>query len=96
MCPKECQTVLTLIRLLLKEQSDLGLHCLLRPICPNILNFDVILRFLGDDEGSLVSDEERREVVSLDTWLNKPDVIYSCQCREVDSSGFVHPRYCTV
>ena len=47
----------------------------------------------GDDDGSLVSDEERREVVSLETWLNKPDVIYSCQCREVDSSGFVHPRY---
>ena len=22
-----------------KEQSDLGLHCLLRPICPNISNF---------------------------------------------------------
>ena len=24
----------TLIRLLLQEQSDLGLHCLPRPICP--------------------------------------------------------------
>ena len=24
----------TLIRLLLEEQSDLGLHCLPRPICP--------------------------------------------------------------
>ena len=28
-----------LIRLLLMEQSDLGLHCLLRPICPNTLEF---------------------------------------------------------
>ena len=28
-----------LIRLLLEEQSDLGLHCLLRPICPNISNY---------------------------------------------------------
>ena len=27
------------IRLLLEEQSDLGLHCLLRPICPNIANY---------------------------------------------------------
>ena len=27
----------TLIRL--EEQSDLGLHCLLRPICPNISNY---------------------------------------------------------
>ena len=28
------QTVKTLIRLLLEEQSDQGLHCLPRPICP--------------------------------------------------------------
>ena len=32
----EYQTEKTLIRLLHEEQSDLGLHCLLRPICPNI------------------------------------------------------------
>ena len=32
----ELQTEKTLIRLLHEEQSDLGLHCLLRPICPNI------------------------------------------------------------
>ena len=31
------QTVLTLIRLLLQEKSDLGLLCLFNPICPNIL-----------------------------------------------------------
>ena len=28
-----------LIRLILEEQSDLGLHCLLSPICPNTLNY---------------------------------------------------------
>ena len=32
----ELQTVQTLIRLLLSEQSDLGLHCLPRPICPKL------------------------------------------------------------
>ena len=31
----EWQTEQTLIRLLLQKQSDLGLHCLPRPICPN-------------------------------------------------------------
>ena len=31
------QTLQTLIRLLLEEQSDLGLHCLLRPISPTTL-----------------------------------------------------------
>ena len=40
-----------------------------------------------------MSDEDRREMVSLETWLNKPDIVYSCQCREVDSNGFLHPRY---
>ena len=30
----EKQTLKTLTRLLLKEQSDLGLHCLLRSVCP--------------------------------------------------------------
>ena len=34
----EWQTAWTLIRLLLQKQSDLGLHCLLRPICPNASN----------------------------------------------------------
>ena len=32
----EKQTEKTLITLLYEEQSDLGLHCLLGPICPNI------------------------------------------------------------
>ena len=49
-----------------------------------------------EGEGSMMSDEERREVVSLETWLNKPDIVYSCQCREVDSNGFLHPRYVTI
>ena len=35
----EWETVLTLIRLLLEEQFDLGLHCLLRPLCPNSWKF---------------------------------------------------------
>ena len=30
------QTVTTLIRMLLNEQSDVGLHCLQRPISPKI------------------------------------------------------------
>ena len=38
MIQMEYQTVKTLIRLLLEEQSDLGLHCLHRPICPKSLD----------------------------------------------------------
>ena len=32
-------TVKALIKLLISEQSDLGLHCLLKLVCPNTLNF---------------------------------------------------------
>ena len=38
----------------------------------------------------------KREVVSLETWLNKPDIVYSYHCREVDPNGFLHPRYVTL
>ena len=37
MMQMEYHTVQTLIRMLLKEPSDLGLHCMPRPICPKIL-----------------------------------------------------------
>ena len=41
----EKQTVKTLIRLLLKEQSDLGLHFLPRPISQKIKDYHCIDRF---------------------------------------------------
>ncbi|KAL4229019.1 hypothetical protein ACF0H5_012057 [Mactra antiquata] len=57
---------------------------------------------IGDEDegedGDFVdqSDDERREVVSLDTWLKKPEVVYSCQCRELDSCGYLHPSHILV
>ena len=62
--------------------------------CFNVICFVFVSGEEG--EGGMMSDEERREVVSLETWLNKPDIVYSCQCREVDSNGFLHPRYVTI
>ena len=44
---KEWQNVLTLIMLLLQEQSALGLHCLARPICPNFWSFAVYKNTCG-------------------------------------------------
>ncbi|XP_048250832.1 TBC1 domain family member 23-like [Haliotis rufescens] len=54
-----------------------------------------------DDEGEdnmmlPVSDDEPKEVVSLDTWLQKPDVAYSCQCQEVLGNGYMFPSYLLV
>ncbi|KAL3885206.1 hypothetical protein ACJMK2_025294 [Sinanodonta woodiana] len=57
---------------------------------------------IGDDEEaddeSFVqsSDDERREVVSLETWLNKPDVVYSCHCREVAENRYMFPSHILV
>ena len=37
LCSKDADTITN--RVDTEEQSDLGLHCLLRPICPNISNY---------------------------------------------------------
>ncbi|KAK3107332.1 hypothetical protein FSP39_012034 [Pinctada imbricata] len=56
---------------------------------------------IGDDEeadeqvaGS--SDEDRRETVNLDLWLNKPEVVYSCKCQEVLSNGYMYSSHVLV
>ena len=45
-----------------------------------------------DEQFEPQSDDERRETVSLDTWLKKTDIVYSCQCRDLDEHAFLHPR----
>ncbi|CAH1795914.1 unnamed protein product [Owenia fusiformis] len=48
---------------------------------------------IGDDEDDEVnaasSDEEAREVVNIDTWLNKPDVTHAFDCQEVQENGYL-------
>ena len=65
----EQQTVYTLIRLL-KEQSDLGLHCLLTPICPNTYNF----YGMSDFSKSMKVQNDKNRQVSFFIFLLK---IYS-------------------
>ena len=52
----------------------------------------------GEDNSGLGSDEEdgQKEVVSLDTWRQKTDVVYSCRCEEIRSSGNSFPSYLLV
>ena len=50
--------------------------------------------FLFSDElntGS-ASDEERKDTVHLQTWLNKPEVKHAFECREVKENGFMCNR----
>ncbi|XP_012944744.1 TBC1 domain family member 23 [Aplysia californica] len=58
---------------------------------------------IGDDdegeEGSGVEseeEEEQKEVVSLETWRQKTDVVYSCRCKEIRSNGHSFPSYLLV
>ncbi|XP_021341052.1 TBC1 domain family member 23-like [Mizuhopecten yessoensis] len=53
---------------------------------------------IGDDDdaedptmGS--SDDERKETISLETWLKKPNMVYTCKCQEVISNGYMYPTY---
>jgi hypothetical protein len=51
-----------------------------------------IRTFLGEELPNY-SDEESKEKVSLDTWLKKPDVSFSCKCSAIGSNGYMFPRY---
>ena len=62
------QTVKTLIRLLLKEQSDLGLHCLLMP-------FTVIKKkTFGNDKAGLNQGYHSFSISKFKTFHNIPDI----------------------
>ncbi|KAK2091848.1 hypothetical protein P7K49_031132 [Saguinus oedipus] len=55
---------------------------------------------IGDEEeydtdeidSSSMSDDDRKEVVNIQTWINKPDVKHHFPCKEVKESGHMFPR----
>jgi len=49
---------------------------------------------LPADAASLASleEEEGQEVVTISTWLNKPDVIKAFKCHEVKVNGYMYDR----
>ncbi|XP_064651134.1 TBC1 domain family member 23-like [Lineus longissimus] len=51
-----------------------------------------------DDVPSVCSsdDERQREVVNLETWLNKPEVKHAFQCQEVKDNGYMVPSHLLV
>lgn len=50
-----------------------------------------------------MSDDDRKEMVNIQTWLNKPDIKHHFPCNEVKETGHMFPRcvmdnrpaYCT-
>ncbi|XP_063959551.1 TBC1 domain family member 23-like isoform X1 [Lytechinus pictus] len=58
---------------------------------------------IGDEDddnesigGAGSSDEERRELVSTDTWLKKPEILKAFDCQEVKDSGQTYPGHVLV
>ncbi|XP_075572993.1 TBC1 domain family member 23 isoform X3 [Pelecanus crispus] len=59
---------------------------------------------IGDEEeydtdeidSSSMSDDDRKEVVNIQTWINKPDVKYNFPCNEVKENGHMFPSHLLV
>ncbi|XP_060027934.1 TBC1 domain family member 23-like [Erinaceus europaeus] len=59
---------------------------------------------IGDEEeydtdetgSSSVSDDDRKEVVNIQTWINKPDIKHHFPCKEVKESGHMFPSHLLV
>ncbi|XP_069744807.1 TBC1 domain family member 23 isoform X1 [Narcine bancroftii] len=59
---------------------------------------------IGDEEeydtdeidSSSMSDDERKEMVNIQTWLNKPEVKYHYPCHEMKETGHMFPSHLMV
>ena len=59
-----------------------------------VLNILIInLTEMEDPSGEVMSsDDERRDVVNIETWLNKPDVRFAYPCQHVKETGYTYNR----
>uniref|UniRef100_A0A671T1Q4 TBC1 domain family member 23 n=1 Tax=Sinocyclocheilus anshuiensis TaxID=1608454 RepID=A0A671T1Q4_9TELE len=56
---------------------------------------------IGDEEeydtdeidSSSISDDDRKEIVNIQTWINKPDVKHHIPCNEVKETGHMFPSH---
>uniref|UniRef100_W5MXE0 TBC1 domain family member 23 n=1 Tax=Lepisosteus oculatus TaxID=7918 RepID=W5MXE0_LEPOC len=59
---------------------------------------------IGDEEeydtdeidSSSMSDDDRKEIVNIQTWINKPDIKYHVPCSEVKETGHMFPSHLLV
>ncbi|XP_046893006.1 TBC1 domain family member 23 isoform X4 [Hypomesus transpacificus] len=59
---------------------------------------------IGDEEeydtdeidSSSISDDDRKEIVNIQTWINKPDVKHHIPCNEVKETGHMFPSHLLV
>ncbi|XP_060090576.1 TBC1 domain family member 23 isoform X2 [Heteronotia binoei] len=59
---------------------------------------------IGDEEeydtdeidSSSISDDDRKEIVNIQTWINKPDIKHHFSCNEVKENGYMFPSHLLV
>ncbi|XP_048350422.1 TBC1 domain family member 23 isoform X2 [Sphaerodactylus townsendi] len=59
---------------------------------------------IGDEEeydtdeidSSSMSDDDRKEIVNIQTWINKPDIKHHFPCSEVKENGYMFPSHLLV
>ena len=86
------QTVKTLIRLLPKEQSDLGLHCLLRLTSFSTSYFTVYRRYFMQRYSSALTHSSQNDLFRLvNAWDNVFILLISCLCQTI-----LKPTYCGI
>ncbi|XP_053242146.1 TBC1 domain family member 23 isoform X1 [Podarcis raffonei] len=59
---------------------------------------------IGDEEeydtdeidSSSMSDDDRKEIVNIQTWINKPDIKFHFPCKEVKENGHMFPSHLLV
>ncbi|GCB84134.1 hypothetical protein scyTo_0024820 [Scyliorhinus torazame] len=48
--------------------------------------------YLDEIDSSSMSDDDRKEMVNIQTWVNKPDIKHHFPCSEVKETGHMFPR----
>uniref|UniRef100_A0A671T8W6 TBC1 domain family member 23 n=1 Tax=Sinocyclocheilus anshuiensis TaxID=1608454 RepID=A0A671T8W6_9TELE len=52
-----------------------------------------ILDSYNEIDGSSISDDDRKEIVNIQTWINKPDAKHHIPCNEVKETGHMFPSH---
>lgn len=62
------------------------------PALIKLLNVPVPVVPADEIDSSSMSDDDRKEIVNIQTWINKPDVKHHIPCNEVKETGHMFPR----
>lgn len=57
-----------------------------------LIGFLFLFILLDEIDSSSISDDDRKEIVNIQTWINKPDVKHHIPCNEVKETGHMFPR----